>query len=297
MTHQFVSPSFFHDPLFSLFPPTPFHPHPSLSPPPDLVHGSKYLVDLFYQDSVCNPVQSAGSIEVTFAADFTLTPFFYQPLANSFLGETFTTKFTFVEAAQDGTAMIRLTPQAPSGGAPPDSCGFGETDSATERSIIFVDDTEGVRELQLTGLLSNGPTGMPGTNSAGVETVSPLTDLVDGACYTVVVAYKDGAGNAEASVSHEDVRYVGSSTLPLPTFTPSGGNAIRTAFVLSFTLREPAQAGTLAVTLSSTNVGIDSAVDRKLVLTGDMNFAGPHDLTFRLLSLMTNDVNVLSCNG
>ena len=37
----------------------------------DLVHGSKYLVDLFYQDSVCNPVQSAGSIEVTFAADFT----------------------------------------------------------------------------------------------------------------------------------------------------------------------------------------------------------------------------------
>ena len=41
---------------------------PSDSASIDLVHGSKYLVDLFYQDSVCNPVQSAGSIEVTFAA-------------------------------------------------------------------------------------------------------------------------------------------------------------------------------------------------------------------------------------
>jgi hypothetical protein len=77
----------------------------------DLVHGSKYLVDLFYQDSVCNPVQSSGSIEVTFAADFTLVPFFYQPLADSYLSETFTAKFTYVEAAKDGTAMIRLTPQ------------------------------------------------------------------------------------------------------------------------------------------------------------------------------------------
>ena len=51
----------------------------------DLVHGRKYLVDLFYRDAVCNPEQSAGSIEVTFASNFTLPPF-YNPLPESILG-------------------------------------------------------------------------------------------------------------------------------------------------------------------------------------------------------------------
>ena len=46
----------------------------------DLVHGRKYLVDLFYRDAVCNPAQSAGSIEVTFASNYTLLPYFYNPL-------------------------------------------------------------------------------------------------------------------------------------------------------------------------------------------------------------------------
>jgi hypothetical protein len=263
----------------------------------DLVHGSKYLVDLFYQDSVCNPVQSAGSIEVTFAADFTLTPFFYEPLAEAYIAEIFTVKFTFVEAAKDATSQVRFTSQTPSGNAPPDMCGFGELDPASARVLIFVDDTEGVRELSLTGLLSNNVAGMPSGNAAGVETIVPLTNLVDGACYTVVVAFEDGAGNAEASVSHADVRYVGSTTLAVPAFTPAGGSSIRTAFVLGFSLREPAKAGTLAVTIASLNTAIDNRIDRRLILTGDMNFAGPHVLTFRLLSLITNDVNVLSCNG
>ena len=81
----------------------------------DLVHGRKYLVDLFYRDAVCNPAQSAGSIEVTFASNYTLLPYFYNPLPEAILGSTFTTKFTLVEAGTAGTVKLTLAPVPPSG--------------------------------------------------------------------------------------------------------------------------------------------------------------------------------------
>ena len=64
---------------------------------------------------------------------------------------------------------------------------------------------------------------------------------------------------------------------------------------MTFSLPEPAESGSLVVTIDSLDA-TDSNIGQ-IVLTGDMNFAGPHVLTFRLMEDITTDVNVFSCNG
>ena len=262
----------------------------------DLIHGRKYLVDLFYQDAVCNPEQSAGSIEVTFASNFTLLPFFYSPLPEATLASSFKVKFTLVEAGSADSVRLSFSPSTPSSNPPPDVCGYGVDDTASGvRNLTFSDYSEGTRDLSIRGAFSLGTAAA--VDAGTLSNVAPLTDLIDGSCYTLTLSYEDGGGNPAVFVEHSNIRYVGDATIALEAFGPAPGSSIRTDFPLEFTLPEPAQSGSLVVTIASLNTEIDGNDPREIVLTGDMLFAGPHTLTFRLIADITTDVNVFSCNG
>jgi hypothetical protein len=118
----------------------------SVIPATDLVHGSKYLVDIFYQDAVCNPIQTAGSVEVTFAGNFTLAPIFYFPASSTVLSQTFNIKFVFVEAGLQNSTTITFTPLVPDSSPPPNVCGYATTDSLSH--VLMLDDfSEGIQDF------------------------------------------------------------------------------------------------------------------------------------------------------
>jgi hypothetical protein len=257
----------------------------------DLVHGSKYLADLYYQDAACNPEQSSGSVEVTFASNFTLAPTLYNPATGSFLADTFKVKYTLLELALEDSVKLTFDYRVPSLQPPPDVCGYGVNDSTSTRQIVLATEAEGQQDINI-GALSTA------SLSEVVSSVTPSLDLVDGACYDVTLEYQDGAGADSASVTHESVRFAGSATLQLPDFVPVPNAKFKEAFLLEFSLLEPAQGGTLKLRIEHSGSGAaDPAPARTIVFTGDMLFAGPHKLTFRALTNIAQDVNVQSCTA
>ena len=108
----------------------------SVVPPEDLVHGSKYLVDIVYKDAVCNPPQSAGSVEVTFAGNFTLAPILYAPESSKFMSQTFKINFVFIEAGLQNSTKITFIPVVPDSSPPPSVCGFARIDAYSHVLVL-----------------------------------------------------------------------------------------------------------------------------------------------------------------
>ena len=263
----------------------------SVVPPQDLVHGSKYLVDIVYKDAVCNPPQSAGSVEVTFAGNFTLAPILYAPESSKFMSQTFKINFVFIEAGLQNSTKITFIPVVPDSSPPPSVCGFARID-AYSHVLVLEDFSEGIQDFNMPSTsFSNAASA-----SSHITTITPSYDLVDGACYNVELSYQDGASHPAAGVTHTMVRYVGNETLPLSAFLPSSGSRVKEAFSFEYRLTEPAEADSLKLTISAESGGVsDSHGDRVIVFQGDSLFAGPHSITFQKLSTIVLDVNVKSC--
>ena len=214
------------------------HVH-SISPATNLVHGSKYLVDLYYQDAVCNPIQSSGSIEVSFASNFTLQPLLYFPTSSSVIGQIFKVRFVFIEAGLQNTTKVTFYALTPDSSPPPAVCGYGTVD-AYNHSLVLSDYSEGPQEF----FTADYPLPLVPRWSSDIDYVVPADKaLVDGACYRVTLSYQDGAGNPEASVSRDLVRYAGNETMPLPTFEPVSNIGSKKRLYLSTHCLNPRKKG------------------------------------------------------
>ena len=265
------------------------HVH-SVVPATNLVHGAKYLVDLFYQDAVCNPEKTSGSIEVSFASNFTLTPLLYFPASSTVIGQSFKVRLSFLEAGKENTTRFTLVPLTPDSSPPPAVCGYGSTD-ASNHSIVLSDFSEGTQEF----FTPDSYLSSASSQSEDIQTIVQDNELVDGTCYNVILSYQDGAGNPESSTTHELIRYAGNTSIPLSPFQPGSNKRVKEKFSFVYSLPEPAQEGALKLAISRVGGANDTNGDRTVSFKGDALFAGPHTIVFRSLETITQDVNVESC--
>ena len=99
-----------------------------------------------------------------------------------------------------GTVKLILSPQhhAP----------VGVNDTNGERTIVFASsfETAGPHAGTMDDLTN-------AVQLSYVESVSPATDLIDGAIYTARLEYRDSVNNPSAGEDHTEIHYAGTSTI------------------------------------------------------------------------------------
>ena len=80
----------------------------SVSPSDDLVVGALYAVTLVCSDAAGNPPVSVQRVNIEFAGNATLLPFFIEPYPLQSIKERFTVNFTLPESAQAGSVKFPL---------------------------------------------------------------------------------------------------------------------------------------------------------------------------------------------
>ena len=113
----------------------------------------------------------------------------------------------------------------------------GKPDGAADRVLQF----SGEVETCATHQVAIGGAGISAAaDLSAVTSVTPTTDLVDGAVYTVTLEYQDCGGHAKSTTADRTIDYAGTSTLA-PTLTQPGSvSSIAEDFVVEFTLPEAA---------------------------------------------------------
>ena len=191
--------------------------HPLLAA--DLVDGAVYSGTFSYKDAVGNTAATQSVTGLVFAGSSTLAPTFTSPAASGvFTASSFGIDFTLPERAASGKVQIVISRTG------------GATDGAGDRTIVFSSSFEvaGQHSVSIPSIAAAG-------SLAAVATVSPATDLVDGAVYTVTLSYQDSVGNTANTVAHTGIVYAGSSTIAPSIGAPTSGAAIATTFsIVSF---------------------------------------------------------------
>lgn len=120
---------------------------------------------------------------------------------------------------------------------------------------------------------------------AHVTSVSPAIDLVDGAVYTVSVAYQDRGGNAEASASVATITFAGSSTIAPVFSTPATSSFISTNFTVDFTLQEIALANSVQMIITPTGGTNDGNGARTITFAPAHEAASRHTFNMQYVSI------------
>ena len=199
----------------------------AVSPAADLVHDAEYAVLIEYQDLADNPA-NLYAISVRFDIE-TTTPVFTLPAASTTSMVNFTTTFTLPEAAKAGTTMLRFAPTG------------GTADGVALRTVVFAPtmDTAGAHSTVVPRLTQ-------AKFFPDILSVTPETNLVNKAVYSITLAYQDEAGNTEATVVHANVLF--DTATELATIAaPTAGSSVSTAFSIQFALPEAATEGTLRI--------------------------------------------------
>ena len=90
-----------------------------------------------------------------------------------------------------------------------------------------------------------------------VATISPSTDLVDGAVYDIRLEYQDFPGNSIVTFTQSAVVFAGSATIA-PTFSlPAANGKIPLQFTIQFTLPEKPKEDTLQLVFTRTSGTVD----------------------------------------
>ena len=191
----------------------------SVSPSDDLVVGALYAT-LVCSDAAGNPPVSVQRVNIEFAGNATLLPFFIEPYPLQSIKERFTVNFTLPESAQAGSVKLFVIPYNTDVGVP---------DTHGTRTITFSSEFESagvhVGSMQRISIL---------TDLQHISAVTPLVDLIDGGIYTFSLEYIDSVGNPRAVVNHTLVTFAGKTTIAPILFLPSPNSFIPVKFYLDF---------------------------------------------------------------
>ena len=151
---------------------------------------------------------------LVFAGSETLAPTFTSPAASGvFTASSFAIDFTLPELARSGKVQMVISRTG------------GAADGAGDRTLVFSSSFEvaGNHAVSIPSIAAAG-------SLAAVASISPASDLVDGAIYTATLSYEDSVGNAASTVAHTGIVYAGSATIMPSISSPSAGAAIATDF-------------------------------------------------------------------
>ena len=120
-------------------------------------------------------------------------------------------------------------------------------DSTAPRVIVF--DSSAV-ENSGDHTLSISPLSALAASKSYVTSVTPNTNLVDGALYTMELKYSDGANNGPNSTLKDNIAFAGFETLPAYLHDPRVNKTMANAFYLNYTLSESALRGSVHLLLT-----------------------------------------------
>ena len=236
----------------------------------DMVDGSLYRFTLSYQDCSGNTAVQVIRNLIAFAGSSTIPP---DLAMASLIASPFTISFQTRERALLGSLKLIITYVG------------GFTDAVAERTIVF---TAALGEPSLYSMSISDLSGLVAANSAQVASVTPDTDLVDGAEYNFVLSMEDAAGNDAATDSVNNVYFGGDATRTPRLYTPDTDATTVQAFTVLLFIAERASAGTVKLTFSRTGGSVDSAADRIVTLTSAFEAYGNHTFTLGRLSAAQN---------
>ena len=228
--------------------------------------GSLYRFTLTYQDCAGNTAPSVVRNLVAFAGSSTITPDLAVPVL---IASPFTVTMQTNERAQTGTFQLII------------GYAGGFSDSVATRIITFAD------SLLEPSLYTISVTPLSGLADqlTTVTSVSPATDLVDGAEYNFVLSMQDAAGNDAAVDIVNGVYFAGSVTRTPSITTPVQNSVTVQSFPITIVIAERAAAGTVKLVFTPTGGTEDNSGARTVTLTSAFEAFGTHTFTMGRLSL------------
>ena len=220
----------------------------------DLIDGAHYTMTFQYKDKATNDAVASPTRTIYFAGSATLTPTLSSPIG--FIPVAFGIDFYLPEDAKASTLQLIITTVSGSENV---------ADSVATRTIVFATALEaaGGQVFNMAGLST-------AASLSQIASITPATDLVDGALYDFTLQYQDRGNNAVAQAVRAGVGFGGANTLT-PTFTlPAAASYLGQPWSYAFNLPEASTAGTVQMTFTpdDANSGIvDSYAARVIVFS------------------------------
>ena len=266
----------------------------AVTPAIDLVHGAYYIFTLKYQDYLGNDQASDESSSVLFDTH-TVAPVFTSPSTNDYIKVDFSISFALLEPALATTVVLEIHP---TGTTSPDHTGATlapSVDTGTDLTLTFDSSFETVATHTISAM-TRLETAV--TSIVSVSSIVPTArDLIHGNIYDFTLSYRDQANNIRDAVIHSSIRFDTQTETPL-LILPATGTYLQDPFLIDFTIKEQANAGTVLLKIIPTGVGeTDAAGTRTLTLTTAQEVFGNRqfDLGPSLASAAsTNSIEVAS---
>ena len=238
----------------------------SVSPSVDLVDGAIYNFALEYQDLFSNTKQTRTQNGVVFAGAATLDPIMLLPIQSVKVPQDFVVKFTILEIPKPDTLELFIH-----------YTGVGTDDPSADRVITFISSVQQVGTHIITlNAISKLLLKVPECVS-----VTPQTDLINGARYDVSIRYQDSASNPLATATVTGVEF--DIVTDVPTISsPASGN-IKVNYTLTLEVPENAMGATIRVEFNP--ISGDSSATRVVFFDDSFNTAGTHSIA---MSNLTN---------
>ena len=241
----------------------------TVSPAVDLVHMAEYSVTLSYQDLLANPPASFTVTTVTHDI-LTESMDLFEPTTGTSIKDDFQMRYTLGEAALAGS--LKMTAVYVS----------GITDAHGDRIVVFNAasvGTSGTKTFNMASL-SSAASGL-----TEIDSVTPPTDLVDGATYNFALEYQDLFSNTKQTRSQNGVVFAGSSTLPAIMLLPIASVKVPQDFIIKFTIQEIPKPNTLELVIHYTGTGVnDPNADRVITFQSYVQAVGTQIITLNAIT-------------
>ncbi len=240
-----------------------------VSPAVDLVHMSVYTIVLSYQDQLSNPAAEHNVTDVTYDI-LTESMDLIQPTAGTAITTSFALNYNLGEAALQGS--LKLTALFVS----------GVSDTNGDRVVVLNTSLVGAAGAQTLAL---APYSTAAATLASVTSVSPATDLVDGATYNFKLEYQDLFSNTKVERSQNGVIYAADDTLPAIMSLPLANVKVPQDFQVRFQILEVPLGDTLTLTIRPNGQGTsDPNAERVITFVTSLQAVGTHLVTLNALS-------------
>ena len=242
----------------------------SITPAVDLIDGVVYQFTYSYSDTHGNTAATTVLTGIRYAGSITQRPTLTSPSSGTVLPSPFNLVFHLPERPYSGTVKLTIIPT-----------GGTYIDEASSR-VVILDSTavanSGDYTLSITELSTLAST------ASYITSVEPATNLVDGALYSMVLSYQDGANHALNISSSFGVAFAGFETLPLILDSPPINVTMANAFIVNYTLSETALRGSVILLLTYAFGNDPVTTPRTIVFSEGMESPGRHVVQMQELS-------------
>jgi hypothetical protein len=158
----------------------------------------------------------------------------------------------------------------------------GIADTHGDRTVVFNSASVGTSGVQTFNMATLSTAASSLTE---VDSVSPATDLVDGATYNFALEYQDLFSNTKQTRTQSGVVFAGSSTLPAIMLLPLASVKVPQDFVVKFTIQEKPLPNTLELVIHFTGSGTnDPNADRVITFQSYVQQVGTQIITLNAIT-------------